>query len=570
MKMFKKVRTGLLLILLAGLLTGMALQVSAETVSGNNITASSSEKERYQNEITNYVNNLKSANTLTPKAIARMDTVAASARAYIGNTTMNAADIAAYVGDIKAQLDSIAKNQHEGEPATASDYLGMTDNVATPTADYGKPVNVTLSIINLSEVPLTNLVVTPIVDVSVSKWPFEIDKTGFTKLIASIPGSKNYEEALKGRQEITYTFQTRKDVLSGYYKLDFEVKYNRNGTTETAKIASYVKAVGAQGSGTVDNAGDEKGNASKPRVIVNGFETNPETVYAGDTFTVTIHLENTSKRTSVSNVQVDLKAMPEGTTDNKYEAFLPTSGSNTVYIDKMAAGGTDDLSIEMTAKADLTQKPYVLEVKMEYEDDKFTAYTSEASVSIPIKQESKFDSSTPEVMPDTISVGSQSNVMFSIYNTGKTTLYNVQVKFPGTTTSGGETFVGKIDPGATGNVDAMLTGVAPTTDEGKIKAVISYEDDAGNVTESEKELTLMVTEAAPDMGMEGDMGMTPLPEETKGFPVWIIVVIVIIVIIVAVVVILKIRKKKKQAKELAEDLGDLEEIVEENDKNEIS
>ena len=31
-------------------------------------------------------------------------------------------------------------------------------------------------------------------------------------------------------------------------------------------------------------------------------------------------------------------------------------------------------------------------------------------------------------LPTDITVGSQSNVMFSIYNTGKTTLYNVQVK----------------------------------------------------------------------------------------------------------------------------------------------
>lgn len=568
MKMFKRVRNGFFLVLMCTLLLGTSVTVFASTVSGNNLTASSSEKENFQNEITNYVANLKSANTITPKAISRMDNVAASARAYIGNTTMSAADVAAYVNDIKAQLDSIVKNQHEGEPTTASDYLGMTDNVETPVANYGKDVNVTLSIINLSEVPLTNLVVTPIVDVSVSKWPFEIRTTGYTKLIASIPGSKTYEDAVKGRQEITYTFKTRADVLTGYYKLDFEVKYNRNGTTETAKIASYVKAVGAPGSGTIDSAGDKEGQSSKPRIVVTGFETSPAEVYAGDTFSVAIHIKNTSQRTTVSNMQVDLKATPEGTTDNKYEAFLPTSGSNTLYIDKIPAGGTADLNIEMTAKADLTQKPYVLEVKMEYEDDKFTAYTSNASVSIPIKQASKFDSSSPEVMPESISVGSQSNVMFSIYNTGKTTLYNVQVKFKGDSISGGDTFVGKIEPGATGNVDAMLTGQAPTTDDGKIIATISYENDAGDVTTTEKEMTLMVTEAAPDMGMEGDMGMTP--PEAKKFPVWIIILVIVILIIAGVVVFLKLKKKKKLQKELAEDLVDLEEIVEDKDNNEIS
>ena len=83
----------------------------------------------------------------------------------------------------------------------------------------------------------------------------------------------------------------------------------------------------------------------------------------------------------------------------------------------------------MTAKSDLSQKPYQLDVTMDYEDDAYTAYTSTADVSIPIHQAAKFELSTPEILPATISVGNEADIMFSIYNTGKTTLYNVQVKF---------------------------------------------------------------------------------------------------------------------------------------------
>ena len=53
-------------------------------------------------------------------------------------------------------------------------------------------------------------------------------------------------------------------------------------------------------------------------------------------------------------------------------------------------------------------------------------------------------------------VGEQSNVMFQIYNTGKTTLYNVQVKFEADSVEGGDTFIGNLAPDATGNVDAMV------------------------------------------------------------------------------------------------------------------
>lgn len=398
MKRLKRVRIALFMVLAMMFFVAAPLEVSA-SVSGNNVGASSSDRERYQTEITNYVVNLKYANVLKDETSKKLDSMLTSVRNYIENTDMSAEDIATYVADIKMQMDSIVKNQYAGEPSNASDFLALADNFATPVANYGKTVNVVLPILNLSEAALSDIVITPIVDVSVSKWPFELGTTGFTKTVESISGSKTYDEAFQRRQEVTYTFQTREDVLTGYYKLDFEVKYNRNGNTEKTTLSTFVNAVGAIGSGTVDASGDSQGNSSKPRIIVTGFETNPADVYAGDTFTVTIHIQNTSKRTAVSNMQIDLKATPEGTTDNKYEAFLPTSGSNTVYIDRIPAGGTADLAIEMTAKADLTQKPYVLEVKMEYEDDKFTSYTSDASVSIPIKQASKFDSSTPEVMP---------------------------------------------------------------------------------------------------------------------------------------------------------------------------
>ena len=466
--------------------------------------------------------------------------------------------------------DNTNTPEEDIKPVSTSEYLVLTDNVPTPTATYGQDVNVIVSVLNLGTERLEDLIITPVVDASVSTWPFEITTMGYSKVIPSIPGNQTYEKALENRREVMYTFKTRSDVLSGYYPLNFEVKYNRNGATETTKLTTFVKTVGAPGSGTTDSSSDSAGTSSKPRVIVTGFETNPSEVYAGDTFTVTIHLKNTSKRTAISNMQIDLNATPEGTTDNKYEAFLPTSGSNTIYIDRVGAGGNADIQIEMTAKADLTQKPYALEVKMEYEDDKFTSHTSSASVSIPIKQASKLDTSSPEVMPESIEVGNQSNVMFSIYNVGKTTLYNVQVKFVADSVSGGDTFVGKIDPGATGNVDAMVTGMAATMDEGIVKAVISYEDDAGNVTTLEKDINLYVMEAYTEMNPDGMWDEFPV-EETKSFPIWAIIIIIVVVIGIGIAVFLILKKKRKNAKELSDDLDSLDDLdLEEEETNEMN
>ncbi|MDE7198182.1 MAG: hypothetical protein K2O15_04785, partial [Lachnospiraceae bacterium] len=288
-------------------------------------------------------------------------------------------------------------------------------------------------------------------------------------------------------------------------------------------------------------------------------------VYAGETFTLTIHVQNTANDTAVTNVLFDMQAAQEGEDKtNTYSAFLPTSGSSSVYMEQISPNTSADIVIEMTAKADLAQKPYVLDVNMKYDAGTVFDLTDKASVSIPILQESRFDTSIPEVVPDSIEVGSQSNVMLSIYNTGKTTLYNVQVKFLADSIDEASAFVGNLQSGNTGNVDVMLTGSAPTMDEGIVKLEISYEDEAGNVTTAEKEITLFVSEAfTEDMYMD-DMGMMDgdmMDGEEGGSRTGLIVGIVaavVVVLAIGLTVFFKIRRKKRAAAAEAAELAELE------------
>lgn len=520
------------------------------TVSGNDVVyATESEIAKAQTELNNYYHQL-SYKDLDREIDEKLKSILNNAKAYIGGTDLPLSEVDAYVTATKAQMDAVVANQ----PSSTREFLIVGDLYDTPTVKYGENALIILPIYNMDETWIDDVTVTAVTSQDVNEWPFEISKTGYVERITEIPGSKSKEEAIANRREVHFNLKARENVLTGYYKLDFNVLYRRNGGIETATLSTYVKMIGAPGSGEV--GADTNGKASTPRIIVTGFETDPGEVYAGDTFKLTIHVQNTSKRTTVSNIEFDMQAAKEGDSEKTtYAAFLPTSGSNTVFVDSIAPGGTTDLVIEMTARAELIQKPYVLDVKMNYEDAQFNAYESTASVSIPIKQESKFDISTPEVMPDNITVGDQSNVMFSIYNTGKTTLYNVQVKYEADSVSGGECFVGKIEAGATGNVDSMVNGEMPTMDDGTVKAVIYYEDEAGNVFTREETITLFVSEGMMDE-MPIDMGM--MEEETKGPGAgrYVLIAILIIGAAVAAVVIFRIRKKKKQAAEmLAEDLN---------------
>ena len=472
----------------------------------------------------------------------------------------------AYLAKVTAKLDSFvpsATPDNSGDtpdttPTTTNNNIMVGGNWVTPVANAGQQVNVVLPVVNMGRTGVKNAVVTPAISEDAAKWPFEIETSNYSQTIDYLPGTDDGGSDMDRRRELTWTLRTRKDAPSGYMPISFNVTFeNDDKSLSNVTLTSYVKVVGTTGISA-------DGKSSTPRVIVTGFSTNPETVHAGDTFTLTLHMQNTSKATAVKNMVFDIQAASEST-DTTYVAasFLPTAGSSTVFVDKIAAGANKDISIELEARSDLAQKPYVINVKMNYEDESVNAYENTASVSIPVRQEARIDTSSVEVTPQSIEVGGEANVSFSLYNIGKTKLYNASVKFQADSVTGGDTYLGNIDPGATGSVDAYLSGAAATTDDGKVKILITFEDESGEKTTIEKEMELYVTEMMDyDDGMTDDGMMDDGSQSQGGFKIWYVLIPLVLVLAAAVAVIVIRKKKAKKAAALldAEDLDGLEEV----------
>lgn len=476
--------------------------------------------------------------------------------------------VTAYLTKATAKLDTFVPSQDAGSnagndtpdttPTTTNNNIMVGGNWVTPVANAGQQVNVVLPVVNMGRTRVKNVVVTPVISEDAAKWPFEIETSNYSQTIDRLPGTDDGGSDMDRRRELTWTLRTRKDAPSGYMPISFNVTFeNDDKSLSNVTLTSYVKVVGTTGISA-------DGKSSTPRVIVTGFSTSPETVHAGDTFTLTLHMQNTSKATAVKNMVFDIQAASEST-DTTYVAasFLPTAGSSTVFVDKIAAGANKDISIELEARSDLAQKPYVINVKMNYEDESVNAYENTASVSIPVRQEARIDTSSIEVTPQSIEVGGEANVSFSLYNIGKTKLYNASVKFQADSVTGGDTYLGNIDPGATGSVDAYLSGAAATTDDGKVKILITFEDESGEKTTIEKEMELYVTEMMNyDDGMMDDGMMDDGSQSQGGFKIWYVLVplVFILAVIVAVIVIRKKKAKKAAALLDAEDLDGLEEV----------
>ena len=510
-------------------------------------------KDQIRGELNRYYSDLKILYDLTDEKIKRMDKIYNSAMSYMKNAGLTMSELTSYEADIEGHLLEIVKENTSG----TEKFLMLSNEVPILDAKFGEQTFVVLSFINLGKTDITDVVITPTVSNDKTKWPFNIGQAYDAQTIQIIQAADNTVDAYSKRMDVGWFFNVRNDVLTGCYPLPFHVTYYQNGALVETDITTYINIKGSDPKKKlIKDEDDEDKKAANPRIIVTGYRTDPGEVYAGATFNLTVSVKNTSRQTAVENVLFNMEATVEGKdADATYAAFLPTSGSSSVYKERIAPGETYDMSIEMEAKADLSQKPYVLTVNMKYDTEDQVNLTDVAHVSVPIKQEAKLDTGAAEIMPESIAVGEQSNVMFSIFNTGKTTLFNVKVNYESETVDSGITYLGNIAPGNTGNVDSMLTGIAPDTGGGTVKAVITYEDEAGNESRYEKDLNLLVYEMTFDEGMMENVPTEPFEEEPAQKKIPLVAVIGIVAAVVAVIVVVAVViSKKKKAKKHKEDM----------------
>ena len=513
-----------------------------------------------------------------------------------------------------------AEEEENREPKGLNQItLSVGDGQKTPVYKAGAEAELKIDVLNKGNVDAQNVTIAPVIS-STDEWPFDMDKLNYEQSLGTISaGSKT--TALWGGGDDKLT--VRPDVTGKSYKLTFRLTYDdgdklyeadryvfvkteaekstsdsgnsdkgqgdpqpggpadKNENSSTGKDQTGDSGSGGGGGGSAASSGKDSydggiyngdpvsagggssgsGDGSVPRVIVTGFDTDPGTVKAGSNFKLVIHLKNTSKKTAVTNMLFDLQAPASGTDEAaEAPAFLPVSGSSSIYLDKIPADGTKDISIDLNSRADLIQKPYSITMTMKYEDGNAAQFEGESSLAIPVTQEARFEFSEIQIMPDTVAVYEEANITCNLYNLGRVKMYNVKARFEGSAIEGEEQFIGNLESGATGPIDSIVTAVAESYDESNCKLILTYEDDSGREYSVEQPFTMTVTAEMEPADMEM---MTDMPEET-GSPAGLIAAVVIIVAAAAVVttVVLKRRKKKNRSSEEEELLDEVERFTE--------
>lgn len=443
------------------------------------------------------------------------------------------------------------------------------------TGKAGKKVEVAFKLKSNDTTNVKLKSVYPVID---NAFPFETSGDAYKVVSAGSDSEKQKS------MDVKFTLTARSDLASGYQSVRFIGEYSKlasDGTTTDYYVIKtiniYFTGEGTTGSsnnnpsnsgsdsGSNDDSDDEPDDTpdytpgggssgsdgdsgsdsetSAPKLLITGYDTKPEKVMAGETFTLTIHVMNTSKSTSVCNGKFLI--------GNEAGNFLPTSGSSAVFVENIAAGKTGDLVIEMKTSSDLAQKNYSLVVKGDFDDGKGNNFTSSDSLSIPVYQEVKLAVTDVSMSPEMIGIDMEGSLMFTINNQGNAGVYNVMVSVKDDAVTCEDSYVGNIAASSSAYATLNLTGAKDNSDTGTIKVTISYEDADGTAGKLEQEVSCIVGE---DVMMEPDDFGDELEEEPQGFPKWLIILLAVLgVAVIVVVIILLVRRKKKKDAELFED-----------------
>ena len=428
-------------------------------------------------------------------------------------------------------------NEDNSEPVA----FALGENQPTPSANYSEVMNFDVNVRNTGYKTAYDVRVDMELSEDIAKFPFEINDGNYDRQM----GNMNPDQTVA----VPFSMAVREKAKSGYYPIKFKIRYreNENGNfAAPVEDTFYVRVYGKDEGDSLDSEAGEN-ERTKARIIVDSFETDPAEIYAGQDFTLKVRMKNASNSIAASNILFTFES--EAVSDSP--VFTTVNGSNSVVVNSLAPGASDTLTIKFSSSPTAEQRSYTITINEQYDSPEFKNAKEAVKIAVGLKQEARLNTGTIEVMPDAISVGGESNVMFSINNTGKVMLYNVNAVFEADSIQKNEAYVGNIEPGKSGNVDTMINGIAPTTDDGKVKLSITYEDENGKVSTVEKEIQLMVNE---DQSMDesnvddtwSSDDVQPEPSTTDKLK-HLAIPVGIVGVVLAAVILVVIRRKKKKA-----------------------
>ena len=414
--------------------------------------------------------------------------------------------------------------------------------VTTPTGDAGDTVTVTLPIKNRTGYTISNIEIYPEMSADVSQFPFEIQSVSYDRSISSLKAGQT--------KDVKYSFKLAEKVTSGVKAIKYSVIYrDSDGASHQMQLTSYVNVRKGYTESNGNGQTDANGNplVVQPKIIITSYNL-PEKIYAGEEFDLTLTLKNASDSDPIKNLKCTFK-------DEGGKILPAQGGSNTLFIRALAPGEETTQTIRFQSAPDIESKSHSMGITFEYNNGSVNAFTSNETVSIPVKQQMRVTVDEPRIYVDGTTVNNPFNATINIYNKGKSTLYNVTLKLEST----GDTmrleegfYGGNIQSGSSTVADVNVIPTSAGDLSGKF--IVQYEDEYGEVYTTEKEFTAYVMEEPSYDDFEPVIDPGMMEPENTGMSTGLKIGIgaAAAVVLIAAILLLRKRAKKKREKELSE------------------
>lgn len=336
------------------------------------------------------------------------------------------------------------------------------------------------------------------------------DQNGLASRTVSIIQLK--ELAPGEKKNFSYDFMVTPSAETKNYPVELKVDY----TDDTkAEAQSTSQIVGVFVKAPVQKNDGKPVNESTPKLIIEDYYLEPQTIEAGKPFKLFLKFFNTNAKKTVKNIKIFLTSDTQesvGSGDSNggqtggamptASVFTPVDSSNTFYIASIAPGARIEKEITFTTVPDTAAKTYTVVANFEYEDAKANKYTDTAQIGVPVVQQAKLE--VGDVLPQgEFMVGGETPLSIDYYNTGKANLSNVMIKIKGEGLKFDTPsyYKGAFAPGSQ---DTFMVNVTPDTPgQKKVELVWTFEDSMGVTQEVKKEYEFTV-EDMPKMD-ENDM-----------------------------------------------------------------
>lgn len=363
-------------------------------------------------------------------------------------------------------------------------YKGMAKTYAkgyVPTVKKGK-VEVVLPLLSKGDLK-GNTIKTSLTFGEMDNCPFE--RKNYEKDVA-LANIITEDGAVVNSYLTVYALKLKKDRWNGSYPVIISVKaQDKAGNEVQQDFVVYVtikdgKTLTTETQDGADTATTEAPTFA-PKVMIESVAFSKDAICPGDSFQVDLHLKNTSKQDIAKNMLVTLGAA---------EQFELESASDSVYVEQIGVGKTEQISYQLRVRADVAQGQYVIPVTMDYADAKGNTYTAQGTVPVTVGQLMKVELDTVAI-PKEIQMGETIATDIQVMNLGRGKVYNVRAIIEADGLVASKTaFIGDMEAGTamSGSTELTAEGKSGKSLYGKTSGTITvyYEDEAGNESQIEQ------------------------------------------------------------------------------------